>query len=164
MAKYDICEALYAKSDGIVVPRRRSMLLPAAIVAVGVVIIVVNAFFVEATVSNSNLKSALVLFGAVFIVLGVVYALMRQAGEPYHLQDDCFLAKKELKFYKERNKEIRDLVMRADFATLQLLPEDGISAVTVVLYTSPRSGFCAAQVFEYEDMEMLPTSDLVVKS
>jgi hypothetical protein len=44
------------------------------------------------------------------------------------------------------------------------LPEDGISAVTVVLYTSPRSGFCAAQVFEYEDMEMLPTSDLVVKS
>ena len=60
--------------------------------------------------------------------------------------------------------EIRDLVKRADFTTLQQLSEDGVSAVTVVLYTSPRSGFCAAQVFEYEDMEILPTSDLVVKS
>ena len=88
---------------------------------------------------------------------------MRQSGEPYHLQDGCFMAKKELKFYKERNMEIRDLVKRADFTTLQQLQEDGVSAVTVVLYTSARSGFCAAQVFEYEEMEMRPTSDLVVK-
>lgn len=164
MAKYDICEALYAKADGIIVPRRRSMALPAVVVAVGVAMLVINALLIEATVSNSNLKSVLVLFGAVFIVVGVVYALLRQSGEPYHLQDGCFLAKKELKFYKERNMEIRDLVKRADFTTLQQLSEDGVSAVTVVLYTSPRSGFCAAQVFEYEDMEMRPTSDLVVRA
>ena len=164
MAKYDSCEALYDKTEGIIAPRRLSMALPAVVVAVGVAMLVINALLIEATVSNSNLKSALVLFGAVFIVVGVVYALLRQSGEPYHLQDDCFLVKKELKFYKERNKEIRDLVKRADFTTLQQLSEDGVSAVTVVLYTSPRSGFCAAQVFEYEDMEILPTSDLVVKS
>ena len=153
MAKYDFCEALYAKANGIVAPRRRSMVLPATVVAVGVAMLVINALLIEATVSNSNFKSALVLFGAIFIVVGAVYALIRQSGEPYHLQDGCFLAKKELKFYKERNMEIRDLVKR----------EDGVSAVTVVLYTSARSGFCAAQVFEYEEMEMRPTSDLVVK-
>ena len=163
MAKYDFCEALYAKANGIVAPRRRSMVLPATVVAVGVAMLVINALLIEATVSNSNFKSALVLFGAIFIVVGAVYALIRQSGEPYHLQDGCFLAKKELKFYKERNMEIRDLVKRADFTTLQQLQEDGVSAVTVVLYTSARSGFCTAQVFEYEEMEMRPTSDLVVK-
>lgn len=70
----------------------------------------------------------------------------------------------QLKFYKERSSEINDLVKRGDFTTLQALPEDGVSAVTVVLYTSPRSSFTVAQVFEYEEMEMRPTSDLVMKA
>ena len=95
---------------------------------------------------------------------GIVYAIVRQSGAPYHVQDRCFLCKKELKFYKERREEVVDLVKRADFTTLQQLPEDGVSAVTVVLYSSPRSGFCAAQVFEYEEMEMHSASDLVIRA
>ena len=164
MAKYDMCEAMYDMLGGVVEPRRRSMTVPALIVALGVALLLINGFLIENAVDNANLKSALVLFGAIFIASGVIYALLRQSGAPFHVQDGCFLCKRELKFYKERSHEVVDLVERADFTTLQQLPEDGVSAVTVVLYTSPRSSFCAAQVFEYEEMEMCPASDLVIKA
>ena len=164
MAKYDMCEAMYSMMKGVVEPRRRSMAAPALIAALGVALLLVNGFLIENAVDNSNLKSALVLFGVTLLIVGIVYAIVRQSGAPYHLQDRCFLCKKELKFYKERREEVVDLVKRADFTTLQQLPEDGVSAVTVVLYSSPRSGFCAAQVFEYEEMEMHPASDLIIRA
>lgn len=164
MSKYDMDEAMYAMMKGVVVPRRRSMALPAALVVAGVVLLAINALFIESSVDNSNYKSALILFGVIFTATGVIYALVRQSGAPYHKKDGCFLCKKELKFYKERSREVVGLVNRADFTTLQQLPEDGVSAVTVVLYTSPRSGFCAAQVFEYEEMQMRPKSNLVIKA
>ena len=164
MSKYDMCEAMYARLEGVVEPRRRSMLALAVVVLVGVAVLAVNILCIENTVDTSNLKSALALLGAVLVIVGIIYAMMRRSGEPYHLQDGCFLCKKELKFYKDRNREVVDLVNRADFTTLHMLPEDGVSAVTVVLYTSPCSDFCAAQVFEYEEMEMRPTSNLVIKA
>lgn len=163
MSKYDMSEALYAQAKDIVVPRRRSFAIPALVALAGVAMLVANSAM-SATADNANLKSAIILFGATFIIVGIILALLRRTGEPYHKEDGCFLNKKELKFYKERSSEIRDLVKRGDFATLRSLREDGVSAVTVVMYTSPRSEFCAAQVFEYYDMEMRPTSDLIVKS
>ena len=51
---------------------------------------------------------------------------------------------------------------KGDFATLRSLPDDGVSAVTVVVYSSPRSGFCAAQVFEYVDMELQAVGDIKI--
>lgn len=164
MAKYDMCEAMYSMVSGVVEPRRRSMTAPALIAALGVALLLVNGFLIENAVDNSNLKSAMVLFGTTLLVVGIVYAVVRQSGAPYHVQDRCFLCKKELKFYKERRGEVVDLVKRADFTTLQQLPEDGVSAITVVLYSSPRGGFCAAQVFEYEEMEMHPASDLIIRA
>lgn len=164
MSKYDMCEAMYAQSHGAIVARRRSMVAPASIVLMGVALLAINVLAVDSSVENANLKSAIVLFGAVLVVVGVIYALVRRSGEPFLVADGCFLNKKELKFYKERSSEVRDLVKRGDFTTLQALPEDGVSAVTVVLYTSPRSSFTVAQVFEYEEMEMRPTSDLVMKA
>lgn len=164
MSKYDMCEAMYALSHGAVVARRRSMVAPVAIVLMGVALLATNVLVVDGSAENTNLKSAIVLFGAMLVVVGVIYALMRRSGDPFLVADGCFLNKKELKFFKERSSEVRDLVKRGDFTTLHKLQEDGVSAVTVVIYTSPRSGFCAAQVFEYEDMEMRPTSDLVMKA
>jgi hypothetical protein len=78
------------------------------------------------------------------------------------VQDGCFLKREELKFVKERSSMVRDLVCKGDFATLRSLPDDGVSAVTVVVYSSPRSGFCAAQVFEYVDMELQAVGDIKI--
>lgn len=164
MSKYDMCEAMYALSHGAIVPRRRSMVAPAIIVAAGVALIAINGLLVEGVADRSSLKAAIMLFGVAIVVVGVIFALVRRSGEPFLVADGCFLCKKELKFYKERSSEVRDLVKRGDFTTLRELPEDGVSAVTVVLYTSPRSSFTVAQVFEYQEMEIRPTREIVMKA
>ena len=164
MKNYDMCEALYALPNGVVVPRRKPVALPLLVAIAGVALLVAN-FMLPALAENANLKSALVLFGVAFVLIGGLVGVMRLSGRscaPWHVKDGCFLKKKELKFVKERSSMVRDLVRKGDFATLRSLPDDGVSAVTVVVYSSPRSGFCAAQVFEYEELQLLPTSDLKV--
>lgn len=163
MSNYDMREAICA-SSGLVVMRRKPLIVPIVWFVVGVALLVINAM-VPATMEWMNLKSAIVLLGAVFVIASAVVAIYRVMGNdraPYHTADGCFLQKKELKFAKERASYIRDLVNRGDFTTLHNLVEDGVSAVTVRLYTSPRSGFCAVQVFEYVDMELQPVSDLKI--
>ena len=164
MSKYDMCEALYALPGGVVVKRRKPIAMPAALLVAGVALLIINSQ-IEASAEMMNLKSALVLFGAVAAVVGAVILALRMmggAGAPYHAADGCYLKCKELKFNKEKSAQLRDLVNRGDFTTLRSLPEDGVSAVTVVIYTSPRSGFCAAQVFEYFELELRAVSQLRV--
>lgn len=164
MSKYDMCEALYALPGGVVVKRRKPIAMPAALLVAGVALLIINSQ-IEASAEMMNLKSALVLFGAVMAVVGAVILALRMmggAGAPYHAADGCYLKCKELKFNKEKSAHLRDLVNRGDFTTLRSLPEDGVSAVTVVMYTSPRSGFCAAQVFEYFELELRAVSQLRV--
>ena len=164
MSKYDMCEALYALPGGVVVKRRKPIAMPAALLVAGVALLIINSQ-IEASAEMMNLKSALVLFGAVAAVVGAVIMVLRMmggAGAPYHAADGCYLKCKELKFNKEKSAHLRDLVNRGDFTTLRSLPEDGVSAVTVVMYTSPRSGFCAAQVFEYFELELRAVSELKV--
>lgn len=164
MSKYDMCEALYALPGGVVVRRRKPIAMPTALLVAGVALLIINSQ-IEASAEMMNLKSALVLFGAVMAVVGAVILVLRMmggAGAPYHAADGCYLKCKELKFNKEKSAQLRDLVNRGDFTTLRSLPEDGVSAVTVVMYTSPRSGFCAAQVFEYFELELRAVSQLRV--
>lgn len=164
MKHYDMCEALYALPDGVIRPRRKPLTIPLLLTIAGVVMLVVNSM-ISAETEYANIKSAIVLFGAVFVVVGIVLCAVRLGGNscaPWHVQDGCFLKKEELKFVKERSSHVRDLVRKGDFATLRSLPEDGVSAVTVVVYSSPRGGFCAAQVFEYVDLEQQPVTDIKV--
>ena len=164
MKNYDMCEALYALPDGIVVPRRKPLAVPLLVAVVGVAMLVVNAL-IPATAEYANLKSAVVLFGAAFVLVGAIISVLRFKGTqtaPWHVQDGCFLKKEVLKFVKERSSMVRDLVRKGDFATLRSLPDDGVSAVTVVLYSSPRGGFCAAQVFEYVDLELQPVDKIMI--
>lgn len=164
MTKYDMCEALCASSGGAVELRSKSLLMPILTLVAGVALLVVNGV-VPATSGMMNLKSAIVLLGAVLAAIGVALVVYRAMGSdraPYHTTDGCFLQKKELKFTKEKSHHIRDLVNRGEITTLRTLTEDGVSAVTAVIYTSPRSGFCAVQVFEYIEMELQPVSDLKI--
>ena len=157
-------EALYALPGGVVQPRRKPVALPLLVAIAGVAMMVANAMLPK-NVEYANLKSALVLFGVLFALVGAVVCFIRFSGRscaPWHVQDSCFLKREELKFVKERSSMVRDLVRKGDFATLRSLPDDGVSAVTVVVYSSPRSGFCAAQVFEYVDMELQAVSDIKI--
>ena len=157
-------EALYALPGGVVQPRRKPVALPLLVAIAGLAMMVANAMLPK-SVEYANLKSALVLFGVLFALVGAIVCFIRFSGRsnaPWHVQDGCFLKKEVLKFVKERSSMVRDLVRKGDFATLRSLPDDGVSAVTVVLYSSPRGGFCAAQVFEYVDLELQPVDKIMI--
>lgn len=165
MSKYDMREAIYSQSEGAIVPRSKSMVWPIVVTMVGVGLLVLNAM-IEATVQNGNLKSALLLFGAIFAIAGVVMVVVRLSGAskaPYCVKDGCFLDKKELKFTKEQKNIVIDLLRKGDFATLRSLEQSDVSALMVVEYSSPKSRVVACQAFEYLELELRPVSDLVLK-
>lgn len=165
MSKYDMREMIYAQAEGAIVPRQKSIVWPVAMTVVGAGLLVLNGM-IEATVQNGNLKSALLLFGAVFAIAGIVMVVVRLSGTskaPYCVKDGCFLDKKELKFTKEQKNIVVDLLRKGDFATLRSLKQSDVSALVVVEYSSPKSRVVACQAFEYLELELRPVCDLTLK-
>lgn len=166
MAKYDMCEAMCALPNNVVTMRRRSLVMPIAVFFVGVACFVVNGFL-EGGSEMSNIKSAIVLFGAIFVLVGGAICLMRLGDGGmalWHTGEKCFLKKEELKFRKEDKTQVVDLVKRGDFTTLRSVNAGNVSAIVVMLWSTPSEGFVAAQAFEYIDWEMEPISELSVKA
>lgn len=165
MSKYDMREMIYAQADGAIVPRQKSIVWPVAMTVVGAGLLVLNGM-IEATVQNGNLKSALLLFGAVFAIAGIVIVVVRLSGAskaPYCVKDRCFLVKKELKFTKEQKNIVVDLLRKGDFVTLRSIGQSDVSALVVMEYSSPKSRVVACQAFEYVELELRPISDLMLK-
>ena len=162
MSKRDIHEAIYALPDVNISPRRKPLTVPVALLFSGFALFALNAF-IESSIETSNLKSALVLIAGVLLLAGGVMLLVRLNGGgnvPYHNEDGCYLQREELKFNKDKGAYIATLIDKADFATLRLMKQDGVSAVAVVTYSSPKSGFYACQAFEYVELELRPICDM----
>lgn len=164
MANYNMCEALYALSGGKITPHKKPLAMPLLITLAGVAMFVINGW-VLAEADLPNLKSALVLFGATFAMVGGAILIARMAGKstiPYNKGDGCFLKREEIKLDKEKKKIAIELVRNGDFASLRQISSSNISAIVVEIYFSPKGGFTAAQVFEYIDLELQPISELKV--
>ena len=165
MQKNDICEAIYTLPDVEILRYRKPLAMPIGLLILGLVFFAANSF-VEPSIEMSNLKSTLVLIAIALVLIGGIILLIRISGNdnvPYHAGDKCFLKREELRFAKEKKAYISALVEKADFSTLRALKQDGVSAITVTLYSSPRSGFCAAQAFEYEELERKPICKMTYK-
>lgn len=166
MANYSISEALYALPEYHIVKRRKSLFAPIVVLLIGVALFVANSML-SGGEELDTLSSALILFGGSFVGVGVVLLFVRFSDsglDPYHNVDGCFLKREELKFQKEQRSAVLDLLSKKDFTTLRTLPSDGISALVVVIYSSPKSGFVAAQAFEYIDLELKPVSELKIQN
>ena len=164
MSNKTICEALYALPEYHIVKRRKSLFTPVVVLLIGVALIVANSLLVGGK-DLDTLSSALIIFGGTFVGVGVVLLFVRFSDsgfDPYHSVDGCFLKREELKFQKEQRSAVLDLLSKKDFTTLRNLPSDGISALVVIVYSSPKSGFAAAQAYEYVDLELKPVSELKI--
>ena len=83
MKQYDMREALYALPDGVVQPRRKPLLMPIMIFMLGVAVLAVN-ILLDGGVEYDNIKSALVLFGALFVLVGATLIVLRLCNLCYH--------------------------------------------------------------------------------
>ena len=83
---------------------------------------------------------------------------------PWHTREKVFLKKEELRFNKEDKLAVVNLVEQQDFTNLRQLKQANISAVMVIMWSTPSQGFSAAQAFEYVELELQPISKLSVKA
>lgn len=160
----DFNEALYASSNGVVVERRKSIVMPLVILLVGILLLVVNSF-VESGVDTNNLKSALILAGGLIALVGAAYCAVNIFGEgaPYHKADKCFLVREKYAFEREQSAAVVKAVEACDKEALDAIDECDIAALSVVYYYSPKSDYCAMQAFAYEDFVYNSITKLAIK-
>lgn len=161
MDKNKICEALYALPGKVVVKRRKPVMIPVVLLAVGAAMIVANNMY--GAELNVNLRSAAVFVGGALAVVGTILTLVRlfgSDGAPFHSGEGCYLRYDELYFERA---ELDAVVRSVDEGALQPLIERGrsrVPAVAVALYRTPDSRFAAMQAFEYADLEYRPLTQL----
>ena len=161
----DFNEALYASSNGVVVERRKPLIMPLIILLVGAALLALN-LFIENGEDTNNLKSALVLVGGLVTLVGSVYCAVNifGGGAPYHKEDKCFLERKKYAFERGQIDAVMKAVEACDKSTLDALEESDIAALSVVCYYSPKSNYCAMQAFAYEDFVYDSITKLSIKS
>lgn len=157
-------EALSASSNGVVVERRQSIILPVLVFLVGVALLVGNCFIENGTDAN-NLKSALVLIGGAILLVGgaLCSARLFGGGSPFHTTDNCFLVRHQYSFDRALLNDVVKAVESGDISNLKALAESDIAGVMVICYTSPNSNFCAMQAFAYEEYVYNAKTALVIK-
>ncbi len=148
----DFNEALYASSDGVIVERRRSIIVPILVLLAGVALLVTN-YFIENGSDANNLKSALVLVGGAVLIVGIAMCgiCIFGGGVPYHKGDKCFLIRKQYSFDRSQRNEVVKAVEACDKLALDGIEESDIAGISVMCYHSPRSKYCAMQAFVYEE-------------
>ncbi len=161
----DFNEALYASSNGVVVERRKSIIIPILILLAGVALLVAN-YFIENGNDANNLKSALVLTGGSLAIIGIVWCGVRifGGGAPYHTADKCFLIREQYSFDRAQQNTIIKAIESCDKTAIDNLEESDIAGLSVLCYHSPRSKYCAMQAFAYEEFVYKAITELEVKN
>lgn len=157
MNKIKFCEALYASCDGVVVCRRKSLLIPVLLVIAGALLFAAGSFIGEDG-EMVDLRSSLVMAGIVAAVAGAVYLLFRLAGkgEPYHKAKHAFLRSDVLSFDRAQRDKVMAAIEKGDYDALVKLPRRDVSALAVLAYALPDGTFAAVQAFEYAELEYRP--------
>ena len=146
MDKIKICEAMYALPGEVVVRRRKSLVLPAALLAAGVAILVLNHVY-GASMTN-NLRSSARFFSA--------------EGAPYYRAGRSYLRYDELYFERSQSRDVVALVAEGNVERLLAMPHARVPAVSVAMYRTPDNRFAAMQAFEYADLEYRPLTRLQI--
>ena len=111
MDKIKICEAMYALPGEVVVRRRKSLVLPAALLAAGVAILVLNHVY-GASMTN-NLRSSAVFIGGSLALAGMITLAARffsAEGAPYYRAGRSYLRYDELYFERSQSRDVVALV------------------------------------------------------
>ena len=163
MDKIKICEAMYALPGEGVVRRRKSLVLPAALLAAGVAILVLNHVY-GASMTN-NLRSSAVFIGGSLALAGMITLAARffsAEGAPYYRAGRSYLRYDELYFERSQSRDVVALVAEGNVERLLAMPHARVPAVSVAMYRTPDNRFAAMQAFEYADLEYRPLTRLQI--
>lgn len=163
MDKIKICEAMYALPGEVVVRRRKSLVIPAVLLAAGVAILVLNHVY-GASMTN-NLRSSAVFIGGSLALAGMITLAARYfsaEGAPYYRAGRSYLRYDEYYFERTQSRTIVDLIAEGDVQRLIAMPHAQVPAISVAVYRTPDNRFAAMQAFEYTDLEYRPLTRLQI--
>lgn len=165
MNKNRFCEALYASHGDAVACRRRNIIAPAVILVAGICMLVANSAIDGAGDYKEDLKAVLVLAGSVAVIAGFVFLMVRifGHGEPYHKGVRRFLKSEIVSFDRTDVSRVLEAVSACDYAALMSIPHRSVSAITVLVYSTPGREFVAMQPFEYAELEYRPLCEMKVR-
>lgn len=161
MDKIKICEAMYALPGEVVVRRRKSLVMPAALFVAGAALLVLNHIY-GAGMTN-NLRSALVFVGGSLLLAGMITLAARlfsAEGTPYYRPGRCYLRYDELYFERSDTQAVEQCIAGGDVQRLFTLNHAQVPAISVAVYHTPDNRFAAMQAFEYTDLEYRPLTRL----
>lgn len=159
----EINEAIYASSNGVIVERRKSIVVPFLVLLAGLGMLVVN-YFIDNGDDANNLKSTLVLAGGAVTILGAVLSGMRLFGDgaPYHKVDKCYLVCKQYSFARSLEQKVVAAVNSGNKRDLDAISEGEVAGVIVICYYLPKGSFVAMQAFAYEEFTYKPITELKI--
>ena len=162
MDKKRICEAMYALPSGVVVRRKKDIVLPIAILVVGIVIVVLN-YALALEEKSADVSSSLLLGAGAVIIIGGMMLLSRifdDTGRPWHRPTNRPLRYEEHYYPTERRGEILRYVDEVAYKKLLAADSGQVSGIAVAIYRSEDLKFCAMQAYEYRDYEYRPITGI----
>jgi hypothetical protein len=159
----EINEAIYASSNGVIVERRKNIIMPILVLLAGAAMLVVNCFIENGSDTN-NLKSTLMLAGGCVLMLGVILSGIAIFGEgrPYHTLDKNYLTLKQYSFDRSQQRVVEKAVNSGDRKSLETIEEGEVAGIIAVCYYSPKGKFVAMQAFAYEEFTYRPITELKI--
>ncbi|MBQ8864065.1 MAG: hypothetical protein IJ014_05005 [Rikenellaceae bacterium] len=151
---------IYNIFDGAVVRRRKSIVFPAVLLAVGIVSLVVGN-----GASSEDLSFGLMLCGGVLALSGLVTLIVRVAGhqyQPYYTPAGEVMQRREVYFAYENLEYLRSAVASGRHPEACGIPSVDSSNVMLVCYEAPRCGILVCQVLTYVPHEYRPASEIAV--
>ena len=159
----EINEAIYASSNGVIVERRKNIIMPILVLLAGAAMLVANCFIENGSDTN-NLKSTLMLAGGCVLMLGVILSGIAIFGEgrPYHTLDKNYLTLKQYSFDRSQQRVVEKAVNSGDRKSLEAVEEGDVAGIIAVSYYSPKGKFVAMQAFAYEEFTYKPITELKI--
>ena len=159
----EINEAIYASSNGVIVERRKNIIMPILVLLAGAAMLVANCFIENGSDTN-NLKSTLMLAGGCVLMLGVILSGIAIFGEgrPYHTLDKNYLTLKQYSFDRSQQRVVEKAVNSGDRKSLDTIEEGEVAGIIAICYYSPKGKFVAMQAFAYEEFTYKPITELKI--
>ena len=150
MIRQGVCEALYALPNGVVQPRRRSVMMPIIIALVGVVLLVVN--FLVLSSNDGALGMTLIVVGGALLLYGSVVTVMRIASSetvPYHPTTKSYMSYCERFYTHENAAELKAALAANDLKRIEKITTSNVSALTLAECRTKDGAIVALALYEY---------------
>lgn len=154
MIRQDICEALYALPNGVVQPRRRSVMMPLVIALVGVALLA--AYFVMLNGNAGALGMSLIVAGGTLVLYGLVVTVVRIASNdtvPYHAATKSYMIYRERLYAHENGAMLKEAVAAGDLKRIEAIETSNVSALTLAECRTKDGSIVALALYEYANYE-----------